>query len=381
MLKTLRATPHAVSLAAHDDSQARVWYGRMILPPKDAYSPGTDATYGDVRNHLIDTPDAEVPSGFGCSSVGMRALSGGGGKDSCEANELMCWSRCMPLADFNINENTCADQGLRLQCINPRDQFSDGSNHGDYYPACTNTTQEKTPYPAITGQPDTCAGEWEAFHIDSTYDHQFNLTTSSNSGAMFMWSVVDEKIKARLSFNNVFGYLSVGLADVYGKKNGMHGANVVMAIPGGDYSAITGLDLNEAASVKSFVIDPTGSSFRHWQKPVGSAPNAEVVSTGCFTTLLFETDQINGIALNTTGTNQMIWGGNGADHYMGYHGRDRARFTVEWSTGEAYFGALKADADSDADADDNTVSSSSRIECVFLTAYIAIASVVYSLYN
>jgi hypothetical protein len=174
MLKTLRATPHAVSLAAHDDSQARVWYGRMILPPKDAYSPGTDATYGDVRNRLIDTPDAEVPSGFGCSSVGMRALSGGGRKKSCEANELLCWTRCMPLADFNINENTCADQGLRLQCMNPHDQFSDGSNHGLYYPACSKST---TPYRASrTGQPDADARA----DADADADAEDNTVSSAS---------------------------------------------------------------------------------------------------------------------------------------------------------------------------------------------------------
>jgi len=371
MLKKLRATPHAVSLTAHDDSLARVWYGRMVLPPKDAYSSVTDTTYGDVRKLIIDTPDADLPSGIGCSSMDMRALSGDG-STSCGADELMCWARCMPLADFNIDENTCADQDLRLQCINPRGQSSDGSRHGDYYPACTNTTQEVTPFPKITGQNDNCADEWEAFRMGSAYDHHFNLTTAANSGAFFMWSVVGGTIKARLAFNNVFGYLSAGFADINGKKNGMHGANVLIAMPGGDYSAVTGLDLDKP-SVQSFVIDPTQSSFRHWQEPIDGNPGAEFVQTECFTALLFETDEINGIAFNTTGTDEMIWAGNEKDHFMGYHGRNRDRFTVEWSTGEAYFGALKAD--------ENTASSSSRSQHVFLTASITVASIVYSLYH
>ncbi len=37
-----------------------------------------------------------------------------------------------------------------------------------------------------------------------------------------------------------------------------------MAIPGGNYSAVTGLNLDVEASVGSYVIDSDGSAFRHW---------------------------------------------------------------------------------------------------------------------
>jgi len=40
------------------------------------------------------------------------------------------------------------------------------------------------------------------------------------------------------------------LAGIDDKKNGMHGANVVLAMPVGNYSAVTGLDIGEEASVK-----------------------------------------------------------------------------------------------------------------------------------
>jgi len=372
MQKKLRATPHAVSLIAHDDSLARVWYGRMILPPKNAYSAAMNTTYGDIRKLLVDTPDAKVSPGLGCSSMDMRALSGGGEASACGEDELLCWARCMSLSEYNVSGSTCADQNLPLQCINPRDQFSSGSFHGDYYPACSSSAEAVTPYPEIPAPAGNCAAEWEAFSTDSSYDHRFDLTTTANDGAVLMWSVVNGSIKARLAFNNTFGWLATGLANVGGGKNGMHGANVLMAMPGGNYSAATGLDIDEGSSVKSFVIDPTDTSFRHWQEPVGTNPNAQVVSSECFTELIFDADNINDIPFNLTGTDQMIWAGNGDDYFMGYHGLNRARFTVEWSTGEAYFGAFNAE--------ENTVtSSSSGGQFTLLTASLTAASVVYSL--
>ena len=373
MQKKLRATPHAVSLTAHEDSLARVWYGRMVLPPKNAYSASTDTTYGDIRKLLVGTPDASLPPGLGCSPMDMRALSGGGDTSACGEDELLCWARCMSKSEFDVSGSTCADQNLQLQCINPRNQFSNGVAHGDYYLACSNTIEAVTPYPKIPAPAGNCAAEWEAFSTDSSYDHRFDLTTTINDGAAFMWSVVDESIKARLAFNNTFGWLSAGLADVGGKNNGMHGANVFMAMPGGNFSAATGLDIDEGSSVKSFVIDPTNSAFRHWQKPFDTNPNAQVVSSECFTELIFDEDHINGIAFNLAGTDQMIWAGNGVDYFVGYHGMNRARFTVEWSTGEAYFGALKKE--------ENTVptSSSSDRHIAVLTASITAVSVVYSL--
>ena len=142
-------------------------------------------------------------------------------------------------------------------------------------------------YPAITGQPDNCADTWESFYKDNSYDHSFNLTREGD-GAFLMWSVVDGRsIKARLAFNNVFGWLSTGFADPDGKHKGMNGGHIVMAVPGGNYSAITGLNLDVEASVGTYVIDSNDSSFRHWVDTKGPATNAEVVSTNCFTAIRY----------------------------------------------------------------------------------------------
>lgn len=69
-----------------------------------------------------------------------------------------------------------------------------------------------------------------------------------------MWSVTDDdKIQGKLVFNGGFGYLALGFANPEGGKNGMHGASIMMAIPGGNYSARFGLDLEMDESVKEYV--------------------------------------------------------------------------------------------------------------------------------
>ena len=65
---------------------------------------------------------------------------------------------------------------------------------------------------------------------------------------------------------------------------------------------------------------------------------ADVEESGCFTALTFESDHINGLKFNINGTDEMIWGGNSNDIWMGYHGHThRSRFTVDWSTAEITF--------------------------------------------
>jgi hypothetical protein len=60
----------------------------------------------------------------------------------------------------------------------------------------------------------------------------------------------------------------------------------------------------------------------------------------CFTSISFESHHINGrnFTIDGTRTDGMIWGGNGEDHFVGYHGRcNRARFRIEWSTAMVNF--------------------------------------------
>jgi len=350
----------------------------MILPPQDAYSATTDETFGDVRKLLVSTPDSEIPHGVGCSSVDMRARNAAsdtsGDNGACGEGELYCWVRCMPLADQGLTATTCSDQNLQLQCVNPRDQFSDGSEHGDVFPKCSNTTEPVSDYPTIVpGQGDECdAAAWETFSVKGDdYMYEFDLSTNYTS-AKFMWSVVDgETVKVRLAFNGLFGWLATGFASTGLGKNAMLGGNILMAMPGGDYDAAVGLDTALPHTVKEHVISSTDTAFRHWQDPVeGSAPNADVQSTACFTALTFEMDNINGLKFNTSASDLMIWAGNGEDQFMGYHKQNRARFTVEWSSGEAYFGT---------EQESGASSGSSQQKLASVVTLSAVATIVYAL--
>lgn len=120
------------------------------------------------------------------------------------------------------------------------------------------------------------------------------------------------------------------------------GGNVLLAIPGGDYSPVTGLDLSVPGSIATYVIDDVDSAFRHWMDPVDSDEDSSTVAafetTDCFTAIAFESDHINGKAFNIDGTDEMIWAGNSADHFVGYHGPfSRQRFTIDWKAANVVF--------------------------------------------
>merc|ERR1712183_252646 len=241
-----------------------------VLPPNDALvvldttdeenAVQTTLTYGDVRRRLVETHSSSkeesfLPAGLGCSSPTMRALAAGGLHDepsTYEKGSLFCWARCMELADYNITEEMCEEQNLDLKCINPRGQYQTGERHGDFWPACSNTTKELTPYPEIPQRDEESCNSTELFDsfvagVDDnnvTYDHSFDLTNEKNNGVVFQWSVVNEDegiIRARLVFGDVFGWLAFGFAYEGGKHNGMNDGNILMAIPGGDYTPAYGL--------------------------------------------------------------------------------------------------------------------------------------------
>jgi hypothetical protein len=222
--------------------------------------------------------------------------------------------------------------------------------HGDYYPACTNSTDPVTDYPLIEQQDNlTCPDLWAEFvATDEVYDHVADVTVPSGPETTLMWSVLDDgKIKARLVHNNVFGWLAIGFADPHGALNGMLGGQILLASPFDteNYSPVTGLDNSTDAMVGTYMIDVNDTAFRHWMDPIETdealATVADVASDECFTSISFESSHINGKEFNITGTDEMIWGANSHDYFIGYHGPfSRMRFTVDWMSGDVTpFGA------------------------------------------
>jgi hypothetical protein len=342
--RALRATPHALTMPSHSQDETRVWYGRMVLPPSTAVHPQHQETFGRLRELIVDqqTQDADALS-IGCSSSSnARQLQ----TTECEDGTLLCWHRCMSLEEFGVSEESCAEQGIDLWCINPRSQLWDFT-HGDWFPACidSSTAENGTAYPTLPNFPrndEVCTdAEFEAFVSKGAEDYEH--TMDLGSGAMFMWSVKDDHIAGRLAYNGIFGYLSMGFSGVL--ENAMQGAKVIMALPGGNYSAITGLDLAMDHNVHEYEIDHSSEkkSFRHWMTPVSDveaatsrAANTEnlyaVEATDCFTELTFDTSTIYDQKFNLSGTDHLIWAANSQDYFAGYHAA-RGKFEVNWSAG------------------------------------------------
>ena len=359
--KPLRATPHALTMPQHNKDEARVWYGRMVLPPADAVHPqhnDDEMTFGELRQVMIDASiskqdHADDALSLGCSSTMVaRQLE----ETTCEGDTLLCWHRCMSTTEFGVSEEICANQNLSMMCINPRGQLWDNT-HGDFYPGCIDPSSEiATPFPTLPTYPrddEVCTDEmWEAFSDSTGYDHTFEL----GNGAVFMWTVVDNQVDGRLAFNGLFGYLAFGFAKIDGAKNGMHGATIIMALPGSNYSAVEGLDLSMGPTVNEFVIDPDGgkSAFRHWMTPVTSVARSldtyQVNATDCFTAMTFKTNSIHNIEFNLTGSDELLWAANDVDYYAGYHGQARGRFSVDWPMGMAM---LDGDQHDHSDHDHN----------------------------
>ena len=146
--------------------------------------------------------------------------------------------------------------------------------------------------------------------------------------------------------------------------NGMNGGKILLMVPGGNYSAVTGLDLSVGSNIGAYVIDDKDSAFRHWVDTGSAADGASHEHTDCFTALTFESDHISGQKFNLEeGSDEIIWAGNSNDYYVGYHSSEsRARLTVNWLTGNVDFFISKPpawqttadDTDTDTLGDDTT---------------------------
>jgi hypothetical protein len=373
----LRAVPHALTLSPHGETEARVWYGRMVLPPVDAVHPSHGITFGELRERMIESShsNTEEALGMGCSGDRVaRDLQA----TTCEGDSIYCWHRCMDPSDFGTSADACLNQDLQLLCINPRRQISDGMSHGDYYPGCADAgvNEEDSAYPTLPEYPrpeDSCTAElYEAYSNSDGYDHVYEL----NGNATFMWSVENNTVSGRLVFDGLFGWIAFGFANVGGGLNGMLGATIIMAQPGGNYTAASGLDLNLDPTVEEYVIDPEDSAFRHWMTPVTSVSRKqqdsatglssyEVDSSDCFTSLYFDTASIHNMEFNLTGSDELLWAANGQDYFVGYHGNNRGRFAIHWPTGELTL--MKAPTTSGDGTSSGAVIVMSSLTLLFLT--------------
>jgi len=118
-------------------------------------------------------------------------------------------------------------------------------------------------------------------------------------------------------------------------------ANVLMALPGGNYSAYSGLDLDMPGSVNMYEIHPEMTSFRFWMTPTVSTKSDEdteafgIEENDCFTAMSFKQSSIGKYTFNLTGSDELIWAANGQDYFVQYHGPEsRGRFSIHWPTGE-----------------------------------------------
>lgn len=109
-------------------------------------------------------------------------------------------------------------------------------------------------------------------------------------------------------------------------------ANILMALPGGDFSPATGLDLSLEENVNEYEIHPTESAFRFWMSPLSttkSIDETDIESTECYTAMTFKASTIGSYTFNLTGKDELIWAANGMDYFVGYH-QVRGRFAVDW---------------------------------------------------
>lgn len=174
----LRATPHAMDMSGNGD--VRTWHGRMVLPPTDAVHEESGETFGDLRRRMIDASLSTEGKDdnfltIGCSgSAVARQVE----EVTCAEGSTYCWHRCMEHTAFDVSRDGCTALDLQLQCINPRDQFSDGNEHGDFFLACSDTTEVATDYPTIPGyprDPETCdIASWNKFSDTAGYDFSFD---------------------------------------------------------------------------------------------------------------------------------------------------------------------------------------------------------------
>jgi hypothetical protein len=300
----LRAAPHAFAMPVQSgggEELVRAWYGRMIvLGP-------------------LATAQARSPHAVGCSGGRQaRELA----PEACAANQLFCWHRCMNFT-ATVSPGYCRDVlNLGVQCGSQYGQISDGDQHGDYEPMCTNATEFVTPHPTIppAADRDSCARELAPLEARDRAEYASFRKLSATT--YLAWSVTsDGWLRGKMLHNGTTGYLAFGLSGPPGMpKNGMHGAEIVMGIAreGGG-----------AGSVNEYRIHSSQTPFRFWNTTLKSQSlrNATMQVSDCYAAITFETKHFGSRAVELGGTNKVTWAVHESTWRVQYHGfGDRGTF-------------------------------------------------------
>lgn len=361
-----RATPHAFSSDLGTLSepfmgqQSRVWYGKMVLPPSEALHSVHGVSFGKLREMARDVdhkqygvnPEGDSAFGLGCSRDVMHTLDQHGrqlGASDCNASsQIFCWMRCM---DFTAtaSPDVCAANNTAFNCTSQFDQvWLPGDGHGDYNPACSNTSSLITASPTLAPAPSSCDNDL----VDAT---TFSAAAvAADLGAALLaeydgWMVLSNTVvllykdhgDGDVSFKMIkYGttvYLALGLPNAGGGHNGMNGAHIVLA------SLISG----KTPSTDQYIIDQYASAWRHWSTPtpnVTALSNASAEKTDCRAMMSFKASDISGWSLNASNTKQikMLWAAHETTNLIGYHGHaNRGLPTVNLScTGTAVCGTV-----------------------------------------
>jgi hypothetical protein len=117
----LRPLPHALSVDL-SSGWTRSWYGKMFLPPLDAWLPdfeGSHMTYGTYRRQELSASKLSAESNLkvstylpaACGMMSSNRLLEMVQNTLCDnGNGVMCWQQCYPLSDYSCGtEAECID--------------------------------------------------------------------------------------------------------------------------------------------------------------------------------------------------------------------------------------------------------------------------------
>jgi len=325
---SLRPCPHSLTMA---DSYRRTWYGLMVLPPPEAVNPVLGLTYETLRQLALGTTAESSSSHTSSSSFSspsdyLNKFSAGCSRKlfarelaatSCAENQLYCWARCMDPTDLwgePASLEICRDKGYDFyNCTDPLGQISDGTEHGDFYPGCTNHQHLATEPPTIApADEEACAQETEEDPEDYFGSVALEYGGRSwapidppiNAGSL-QWNLIKNNtaLELKQSFPGRLGWFAIGLANPGGGHNGMNGAPIVMGI----------VDNTQGDDVDTYRIDDDNSAFRWWNTPT-TAPdlaNGKLQATECHASMSFDLSTFGNtvdLDLADDACNTLLWG-------------------------------------------------------------------------